>query len=886
MSLRAKCRSVAGSLLGRRRVEQEMDDEIRAHMAAYAEDLVHSGVPAREAERRARLEFGPAESLKEDCRQALGLRLLDETAQDLRYAVRMLRNSPGFAALAVVTLAVGIGLNTAIFSVVNAWLLKPMPYRSPDRLVAISTNDVRRNALVATTAADLYDWRQPNPMFEDICGWTSPLVTIIRGDEPRQIAGARVNAEFFRMLGVNPQLGRDFLPSDDQPGAQRVAMLSDELWRDAFGGDPGVVGKTIQISGDSVLVIGVMAAHFHVPLMGRTALWLPHRLSDQERADRTSGYLNVIARLKPGVPVSSASQYLKAVAGRLEKTWPATNTGRGVAINSLQDEFVRKAGKEPALLSFGLVGCVLLLACANVANLIVGRALRRQQEMAVRLAIGAGRSRLLRQLLTENLLLFVLAAGLSVVLAAQSMRWIEHSLSYDIRGFLPDAGVFRIDVRTLLYTLGIAIVTGLIFGFAPAVHCWRVDVNDGLRGSSLRASSGVGGARLKSLLVVLEMSLALVVVVASGLMVKGMARMYPDDPGFQPEGLVTARLVLSDSKYTDINRIQSFLDAVLERIRQLPGVMAVGAAQFVPYDSNYRTTPYAIDGSADATRGRLPSIIVAPVTPGYFKALGISLLSGRLLSDQDAAGTEVAAVINQTMALRHWAGRDPIGQHVRIGPKLGRSFTIVGVVRDVQGQTENSTQQPQFYMSARQAPSRGLTLVIRADAGANTPGLYAAIRRAAREVDPGQAIFSITTAEDLRRDLFAPMRVAGQMMTLFGAISLCLAAIGIYGVMSYAVAARRKEFGIRMALGARQSSLLLMVASQGMRLAVIGFAIGIVGALAATRFMTSILYHVSPTDLPTYLLTSLLMLLVAALACYVPARQASAVDPIRTLRHE
>jgi predicted permease len=887
MSLWAQCKSLLGAAFRRKRMEQELDAELKFHIASYTDDLIRSGIPKERAERLARVELGGAEPIKEECRQALGLRLLEETKQDLRYAARMLWKSPGFAIVAILTLAVGIGLNTAIFSVVNAWVLKPLPYPSPDRLVAIWTSQ-QRGGIGSSAPADLYDWRQQNQAFEEICGWSSALFTVMNGDEPRQLSGASVNAEFFQMLDVTPQLGRSFLPQEDQPGAAPVAVLSDGLWKDAFASDPNLVGRQIQIDGRKTTVVGILPSSFHLPLMGRASVWTPLALNSTDRADRTRRYLSIIGRVKPGVRLTQAAQQLNTIANNLGKAYPATNAERGAILRTLQDEIGRHIGREPTLLCFGLVGCVLLLACANVANLIVGRALRRQQEMAVRLAIGAGRSRLLRQLLTENLVLFLLAAALSLAFAVWGVRWMEGSIMYEVRANLPNQGALSVDTSALLYTLGIAIFTGLAFGFAPAIHCWRVDVNHGLRGTASRASTGVTGSRLKNVLVVVEMSLALVVVVASGLMVKGMLRMYSTDPGFNPSGLVTSRLVLSDSKYIDSKRAQAFFEAILERIRPLPGVKAVTAAQFVPYDGSYRFTQYGIDGQPEVAAADRPMLVFDAVTPSYFETLGIPLLRGRLLSDRDRAESEIAGVINETMARRHWPNADPIGQRVRFGTKLARTFTVVGVVKDIRGQTEEDVSRPQAYVPLRQLPSRGMTLMIRAESEgpAGTGELARAIRRVVKDVDPGQAVYNVRSMEQIQAEMFNPARVAGQLMTLFGAISLFLAAIGIYSVMAYSVAARKKEFGIRIALGAGRNELLAMVAGQGMKLAVVGFVIGLAGALAATRFMTMILYNVSPTDLPTFVLTSLLMFAVVGIACYIPARQASIADPMRALHHE
>ncbi|HWY70446.1 MAG TPA: ABC transporter permease [Terriglobales bacterium] len=891
MSLVSRCKSFLVSVLRRRRMEREMEAELNFHLASYTEDLVRSGVARDKAERMARIEFGPGELLKDECRQALGLRLLDETGQDIRYTARMLRKSPGFAATAVFTLAVGIGLNTAIFSVVNQWVLHPLAYPNSDRLMAIWTINPKYHGLTSTSAADLYDWRQANAakneIFEEICGWTASVVTLIREDEPKQFRGALVSAEFFRMLGVAPQLGRDFVPEDDQPGAPPVALLSDGLWHDLFGADPDIVGTAIPIDGTKTTIVGIMPSGFHLPVMGRNSLWMPLALSAAERANRDRLYLSVIARTRPGVDVARARRYLSTVADQLATAYPVTSAGNSITLTTLADELGRKIGKEPILFTFALVGCVLLLACANVSNLIVGRALRRQQEMAVRLAMGAGRFRLLRQLLTENLVLFLLAGALSAAFAVWGVRWIENSLSYEVRGSLPYMGALRVNMPTLLYAFAVAGFTGIVFGFAPALHCWRVDVHRGLKGSSSQASSGES-IRLKSLLVVLEMSLALTVVVAAGLLVKGMTRIYADDPGFNPRGLITARLLLSDSKYTDLHRARAFFDDLVERIGSLPGIRGVAAAQLVPFDGRWSVTPYTLEGQPETRGAARYDVILDAVTPDYFSVMGITLLRGRFFSEQDREASDVVGVINQTMARRHWADENPIGKRIRFGGSLNKVFTIVGVVGDTEGQSENNIPRPQAYIPAHQSSARSMTLVIRPDLGtqSNAIPLFAAVRRATREVDPGQAVYSLQTMEDLESDWFNPIHVAGQMMMLLGGIALILAVTGIYSVMAYAVAARRKEFGIRLALGAAPRDLLSMVVGQGMKLAGLGFAIGLAASLAETRFMSMILFHVSPTDLPTFTLTSVLLLLVATLACYLPARQAASVEPMRVLHHE
>ncbi|HYL77191.1 MAG TPA: ABC transporter permease [Bryobacteraceae bacterium] len=885
MSLLAKVSTILHGAFRRKRMEQDMDAELRFHVARYTEDLIRSGVAKEEAERRARIEFGHIEPLKEECRQARGLRLLDETGQDLRYAGRMLRKAPGFAAVAVVTLALGIGANTSIFSVLNTFVLKPLPYANPDRLLAIWSVDEKGRWRSGVAPADLYDWRRDSPVFEQICAWRNPPYTLQQqGSNPEQLVGGQVSAEFFKMLGVAPQLGRDFLPQEDSPGAPRVAILSNDLWRSHFAGDPAMIGKSIQIDGEAATVVGIAPPGFHLPLMGKAMLWMPFALSAEDRANRRRGYLGVIARMKPGVSVSRATMFLKTLAGRMQETYPATNRGRTVQMRTLRDEIGMQGAKDPTVILFGLVGCVLLIACSNVANLIVGRAVGRQKEMAVRLAIGAGRARLLRQLLTENLVLFLMAGALSVLFALWGIRWIADSIPLQIRDYLPNSGALRVDLPTLLYTLAIALLSGLVFGFAPAFHCWRMDVNHGLKESGSRGSAGGSASRLKNCLIVLETSLALVVLVASGLLVKGMVKMYASENGLNPHGLITARIFLSDPKYADPKKDRAFTKAVLEQLSILPGVESAALAMYFPYSGNNGAARYAIEGRTAPAPAEQSIMMFDAVSTDYFNTMGIPLLRGRVFSEQDRPDSVPVALINQTMAQRNWPGEDPVGKRIRWGTNLDRTLTVVGVVKDNGGIDETGMPHPQTFLAAEQFPMRGMTVALRTRS--DSVDVAAGIRRAVQAVDGSQAVLRIQTMEELMAEQQAQFSVVGQVTSFFALLSLFLAALGIYGVMAYSVAARTQEFGIRLALGAGRGTLAGMVLRQGMKLTLLGLAIGLAGAFGVTRLMSSILYQVSPNDVPTFTGISALLLVVAVLACYLPARRASSIEPTRALRCE
>jgi putative ABC transport system permease protein len=746
MSWYARIATVFGGTFRRKRLETEMDAELRFHITSFTGDLVRSGITLEEAERRARVEFGQLEPLKEECRQARGLRLWDETVQDLRYAGRMLSKSPGFAITAILTLAVGIGANTAIFSTVNTFVLKPLPYANPEQLVSIASTDAKGRWVENLSAADLNDWRTAPGAFEYLCGWQNPIFTLERGDAPERIPGARVNWDFFRMLGVAPQSGRSFLAEEDQPGAAPVAIVSHELWQSHFGSEAGLIGQTILLNGKQTTVVGILPPGFHLPLMGTAGIWTPLALSEAERANRKNHNLRVIARVKPGLSLGSAFGYLRTLNQRLAKSYPDSNSGRTVQMLSLSDEIGKEGARDQTLIVFGLVSCVLLIACFNVANLIVGRAAGRQKEMAVRLAIGAGRSRLLRQLLAENLLLFITAAALSALFAIRGVEWIANSIPPNIRGYLPNSGVVRVDLPTLLYTVGIALFTGILFGFAPAFHCWRIDVNHALKQTTALLSGGKGTSSLKNALIVFETSLALVVLIAAGLLIKGLVRMYGSDPGLNAHGLVTGQIVLSDPKYADPKQSKAFVNTVLEQLQGTPGISAVAAGTSVPFSGNSSVARYAIAGRPAPAPADLPLMLLDVVTPNYLSTMGVQLLRGRGLNEQDRSDGPAVAVINQTMAQRHWPGQDPIGQGI-LWNNLSRTLTVAGVVKDTAGYGETDTPQPHVYLPYAQLPQRGLFLIARTDS--TVLDIAAVFQRALRSADKGQAVFRVETMEQL-----------------------------------------------------------------------------------------------------------------------------------------
>jgi putative ABC transport system permease protein len=882
MSLLAKCKATITAAIRRRRLERDMAEELAFHITARADDLVSAGLSRAEAERQARFEFGHTESLKEDCRQALGLRLLDETWQDLRYVARIFRKNPGFTAVAVLTLAVGIGANTAIFSVLNALVLNPAPYSHSDRLVAAFTTDTKHNLEQDTSPADYFDWQRQNQVFAEIGAFSNGTLTLLHENEPEQLVGGYVSANYFPMLGVSPAIGHGFTSQDEKTGSPSVALLSYDLWHSRFSGDPALLDRTILLNGRQVTVIGVLPPNFHMPLIGDVGVWMPLVFSDDDRRSRNARYLGVIARLKPGVTVDGAKSFLHAVGERLAQAYPATNANHGASLRTLGDEITRQGAGPSAWIVFGLVACVLLIACANVANLLTGRAVMRRKEMGVRLAIGGSRGRLLRQLLTESLALFLLAGAMSVLFAAYGVRWIERSIPDSIRPFLPNRGMAHLDAQTLLYTLGIALLTGLVFGFAPALDFWRIDVNHALKSSAGKISPHASGALLRNSLVILETSLALLVLIASGLLMRGLLRSYSNPPGFNATGVTTAQVVLSDARYAAGPKTNAFFEEAMKQIRAIPGVRSAGAADQIPYDGVERNIHYAVDGQP--VPADLPLVRYTRAMPGYFETMEIPLLRGRTFSAEDRADSLPVAVINESMAARHWRNQDPVGRHLRGGAQLAKVMTIVGVVADTRGLNQTDVPEPEVFVPEVQSPLRALRIVIRADR--DSYDLTAAIRSAVRKVQPDQPVFQIFTMDEIISGQRAERVIVGQVTGFFAAISLFLSALGIYAVMAWSVAARKQEMGIRMAMGATRGDLLTLVVGQGLKLSAVGLTIGLAGSVAASRLLRALLSEVSPTDPFTFASVTLLMLLVATLACYIPARRASSVDPAQVLHHD
>jgi putative ABC transport system permease protein len=798
--------------------------------------------------------------------------------QDVRYAVRMLRKNPGFTAIAVLTLALGIGANTSIFSFVNAWIINPLPYPHSDRLTVIQSVNTKEGWIdMVNTAADFYDWQRQSKDFEELSAWST--------GSPERVAGDRVTWNFFETLGARPLLGRTFLPADDQSGAPRVVILSRGLWETRFAGDAHIVGRNIKVGGETYAVVGVMPANFQLPLAGESNLWTPLALSQKERDDRSNSWLNVLGRRKPSLPMSSAQAEMASIMAQLEKTYPKTNTNSGVLLQTLKEMIGQNAGNQPVLVLFWIVGFVLLIACANVANLMLARATGRAKELAVRAALGAGRYRLVRQLLTETVLLFLAGGVAGVFVGYWALGWIDAAIPARSRGYLLNFGQVSLDLRTLAYVFCVALFAGILFGLAPALSSSKLDVNSMLKDASARGTSSRTGSRLRSIFVVAEVALAVVIVVCSSLLIRSFVGMVRTNPGFRPENVVVADLTLPEAKYKTPAEIKGFYDGVLERLRALPQVTSVGASHQIPFDECCETLYVTVVGRPAPNPGEVPGARYSVVTPEYFNTMQIRLVKGRAFTSADGPSNTPVVVINQELARQFWPHDNPIGQKIHIAPDPEVELTIVGVVGDVKvNSIMNYHRDREMYAPFAQFPARGMGIVVRSPADRAT--LSEAIRNAIWSVDAEQPVSQVIPLETVISDEYAGYHIVAELMGFFSVLGLFLGAIGIYGVMAFMVTQRTHEIGVRITLGAQPREILRLVVGKGLWLAAVGIAVGVAGALGMTRLLVFMLAGVSPRDPLTFTGVALLIAAVALAACYIPARRAMRVDPMVALRYE
>ena len=799
--------------------------------------------------------------------------------QDVRFGARVLWKRPGFTLVALAVLALGIGANTAIFSVVNAVLLRPLPYPGAERVVAFdAVNPPKGITDSSISAPDFADLKAQTRSFEALAIYAAGNANLTGGDEPERVAVGYADADFFRVLGVGAARGRVLLPEDDRAGAAPVAVISHGLWVRRCGADPSAVGRRVELSARSLEVVGVMPPGFDFP--ERTEVWAPLQL-DVSKEPRDNRAYSVVGRLAPGVTLEAARAEADTVSARLAQAYPVTNAGWGVQLETLKDELVGRLKTTLFLLLAG-VGLVLLIACANVANLLLARAAGRRREVALRLALGASRWRIARQMLTESVLLALaggaLGAGLSV--------WLTDLLVALAPADTPRLAEASADVRVLLFAAGASLLTGVVFGLAPALQASRADLGDALKEGS--RGGGGGRGRVRSALVVAEVALSLLLLAGAGLLVKSFARLQSVDPGFDPSGVLTMRVSLPSARYKEPARKAEFYAALTERLKSLPGVEAAGATLSLPLGgSNLSVWRGFVREGRPATPETAENASFSVVTPDYFRAMRIPVRAGRGFTERDDASATKVVVVNETLARKVFPGEDPLGKHITIWRDEKFPREIVGVVGEAKPQGLDADPAFQMYVPhAQDATWGGLSLAVRARGGTDPAALAQAVRSEVRALDRQLPPYDVKTMEQVVAGSTAYRRVTAFLMAGFAAAALLLAGVGLYGVVSYAVTERTREIGLRMALGAQRGHVVRLVVRRGMLLTLAGLCAGLVAAAALTRLMAGLLYGVSATDPAVYAVVSLLLAAVALVACLVPARRATKVDPMVALRYE
>jgi putative ABC transport system permease protein len=802
--------------------------------------------------------------------------------QDLRYGARMLLKKPGFALIAVITLALGVGANTAIFTVVDAALLRGLPYKSPGSLYHLwETRPQKEFAQREFSYPDYQDYQQ-NGVFEEIAAYRGGGGVLRGRGEPEPVSAPSASANFFSMLGVEPVLGRVFQPGEDKPGAGRVAVLTYGFWRRRFGGDAGIVGQSLTIGGASYTVVGVLPASFQFALRPAD-LWLPYQPTEAQRTARFMHGTNLIGRLKSGVSVEQAQAEMSAIAGRIERDHNQSHAGTGFRIVPLREQLVGDV-KPILLVLLGAVGFVLLIACANVASLLLTRSLARQKEIAVRAAMGAGRWRVIRQLLTESSLLALLGGAAGLLVASWGVAALVAALPEAQLNALPFLKSLRIDAGVLAFAFALSLLTGIVFGLAPALQATRADLYESLKEGG-RAASGEARRRLRGALVVTEIALAVVLLTGAGLMMKSLLRLLRSDVGFDPRNLLTMTVVLPPSKYGDPVRQASFYEQLTGRLESLPGVSGAGMVDNLPLIGG-NTTRFTVVGDPIPPPGQEVEANFRVANESYFQTLGAPLVKGRFFDERDTADAPGVVIINKSLADRLFAGRDPIGRRLSYTSINSTPDQIIGVVGDVKITGLDQAIKPVLYYPFRQSASLATSLVVRTSA--DPVALIGAIRNECRSLEPDIATFNARTMEEMISDSPASFmrRFPALLIGVFAGLALLLASVGLYGVVSYSVSQQTREIGVRMALGAQASDILKMVLKQGLALAGAGLVIGASAALALTRLLGAMLYEVSAGDPATFALVSATLGAVVLLACYIPARRATKVDPMVALRTE
>ena len=876
-------------LFRREAVIQDMDEEMRLHLEMETEANVGRGMPPAEARRAALRSFGNFDSVRQRGYEVRGGGMFEIFLQDVRYAARMLSKSPGFTFVAALTLALGVGANTAIFSVVEAVLLRALPYSHAERAVVVWENNRTENRPHnVLNPANFLDWRDQAKSFDEMAVFSDRRANLTGEGAPEEVPVQTASPNLFTLLGAEAAVGRTFRPDDvkgDEP--VRIAILSHGLWQRRFGRSPGAIGRTLRLNGNEYTIIGVMPADFTWFVKensgtGKPAeVWVPMVLPERLRDRSATGrWLQAVARLAPGVSRQQAQAEMDTIAARLENQYPRFNKGWGATVVPLRDQLAGEI--KPALLVLlGAVGFVLLIACVNVANLLLARAAGRHKEIAIRSAIGAGRRRIVRQLLTESLLLAFLGGGLGLLLS----RWCVEALVVLSPAHLLGAEKVGVNLPVLVFTLAISLLTGIVFGLVPALEASRVELSKSLKETSRGNVGSSRGRRLRDVLVVAEVGLALVLLVGAGLMVRSFLRLQAVDPGFDAANLLTLRVQLPPAKYSDDAKVVAFFRQATADFRTLPGVRAASAVSALPFADLGAATDFTVEGRPAPPPGADLVTDVRVVDEEYFRTMNIPVVAGRTFSAQEGVEDRKVAVINQAMVRRYFPGENPVGKRIAVEMwDEPHPAEIIGVVGDARYTELEGELRPMVYFTPPQLAYSSMTLMLRTSG--DPESLAPAVRRRILAIDRDQPVADVRTMESWLAESMARTRFGTLLLSAFACLALTLAAAGIYGVMSYSVAQRQSEIGVRMALGAKARDVLRLVIGQGLALVLAGVVLGLLGALALTRVISNLLYGVSATDPLTFGLIVLLLTLVSIIACYIPARRATRVDPLIALRYE
>lgn len=871
----------------RRRPEGDFTDEIKAHLQIEADRQRASGLKPEEAEAAARRAFGNVTAAQERYFEAGRFLFWDHLVQDVRFALRMLVRSPLLSVAIIATLAIGIGMSSAVFGLVHAVLLRPLPYDSPDDLVQLYETGLRGGGEADWVSFPNYrDWRDGSRAFRAMAAYRYALLTLTGAEGADSTLGIETTDQLFAVLGVSPALGRTFLPGEDAPGRERVAVISQELWERRYGADPKVVGRSVTIDGAAHTIVGVMPASFRFPLNVpgetpvRIGLWIPIRPSD-DLTERGSHNFWAVARLEAGTSLAQARASMTTVAANLERQYPDTNKDLGVTVRPL-DDYVAGHVRPALVLLLGAVGLVLLLTCANIANLLLSRAEARRREIAMRRALGASRGRLLRQVLTESLLLAGAGAIAGLAVAEYGTRALVRLGPPNI----PRLDQTAVDVPVLLFMCVVTVCMGVLFGLAPALLGWRDTIHDTLKEAGARVSASAAGRRVRQALVAAQLALAVMLLVAAALLVRSFVRVAGLDMGFHAPRALTALVNLSPARYREPTHQAAFYEEAIRRIRDLPGVVAAAVSNSLPLTGINDQGGFAVEGRPDPPQSQEPFANRPRVSAGYFDAMGIRLVAGRLFDARDRADSLPVAIVSELAAEAYWPGTSPLGKRLATswsdeGPVWRQ---IIGVVQSTRHFGLEAPQRPEIYLPHVQAPTPFMQLLVRTSG--DPANLVPAIRHQIARLDPDQAVFAFQTMDELVANSEARRRFQMTLVTAFAALALVLAAIGVYGVMGHMVAQRNREIGVRLALGARPRDVVAMILRNGLWLTVAGTAAGIAGAAALARLLAGLLFGVSPLDPATYAGVVMVLMFVAGVSAYLPSRGAARVDPLVTLRED